>query len=156
LFGQDITNPQGSTDQSGQPDVQFGFTGQGANEFQNVTSKLAHRGDLVSGLGQVLKPALRRRTRHAAGHVPFIDFKQNPDGIPVPTARTSRAGSPPTPQSARPAAEARRAAIKLKLISESQVSATLGKQALHQGLIAGLVGLLVVAVFLLLYYRVLA
>ena len=35
------------------------------------------------------------------------------------------------------------------------MSATLGKQALHQGLIAGLVGLLVVAVFLILFYRVL-
>ncbi len=45
--------------------------------------------------------------------------------------------------------------INLKLISESQVSATLGKQALHQGLIAGAAGLLVVIVFLLAYYRVL-
>src|SRR5439155_4141254 len=37
----------------------------------------------------------------------------------------------------------------------SQVSATLGKQALHQGLLAGLAGLLVVAVFLITFYRVL-
>ena len=35
------------------------------------------------------------------------------------------------------------------------MSATLGKQALHKGLIAGLVGLLVVVIFLLAYYRVL-
>jgi SecD/SecF fusion protein len=35
------------------------------------------------------------------------------------------------------------------------VSATLGKQALHQGLVAGAVGLLVVALFLIFYYRVL-
>ncbi len=40
-------------------------------------------------------------------------------------------------------------------ISESQVSATLGSQALHQGLVAGLVGLAVVALLLLTYYRVL-
>ena len=45
--------------------------------------------------------------------------------------------------------------IKLKLISESQVSATLGKQALHNGLTAGLIGLLVVVIFLVAYYRVL-
>ena len=45
--------------------------------------------------------------------------------------------------------------IGLKLISQSQVSATLGKQALHQGLIAGAVGLLVVALFLIVFYRVL-
>ena len=41
------------------------------------------------------------------------------------------------------------------LISNSQVSATLGKQALSQGLLAGLAGFLVVCVFLLLFYRVL-
>ena len=35
------------------------------------------------------------------------------------------------------------------------MSATLGKQALHQGLIAGAAGLLVVALFLIFYYRVL-
>src|SRR5205085_7845150 len=45
--------------------------------------------------------------------------------------------------------------INLKLISESQVSATLGKQALHQGLVAGLAGLAVVALFLIVYYRIL-
>ncbi|HEX3832304.1 MAG TPA: protein translocase subunit SecF, partial [Solirubrobacteraceae bacterium] len=45
--------------------------------------------------------------------------------------------------------------IGLKLISSSQVSATLGKQALHQGLIAGAAGLLLVILFLLVYYRVL-
>jgi SecD/SecF fusion protein len=45
--------------------------------------------------------------------------------------------------------------ISLKLISESQVSATLGKQALHQGLIAGGAGLAIVALFLILYYRLL-
>src|SRR6202040_4082020 len=45
--------------------------------------------------------------------------------------------------------------IKLELISQSQVSATLGKTALKQGLIAGLVGFLVVCLFLLLFYRVL-
>src|SRR5262249_25725131 len=45
--------------------------------------------------------------------------------------------------------------IKLQLISSSQVSATLGRQALHQGLIAGVVGLILVAIFLLVFYRVL-
>jgi SecD/SecF fusion protein len=45
--------------------------------------------------------------------------------------------------------------IKLALISQSTVSATLGKQALDQGLKAGLVGLGVVLLFLLFYYRLL-
>ena len=41
------------------------------------------------------------------------------------------------------------------LISRSQVSATLGKQALSQGLLAGLAGFAVVCLFLLMFYRVL-
>src|SRR5207249_89082 len=45
--------------------------------------------------------------------------------------------------------------INLKLISKTQVSASLGKQALHQGLIAGAVGLALTMIFLLLFYRVL-
>ena len=45
--------------------------------------------------------------------------------------------------------------IKLQLISSSQVSATLGKQALHQGLLAGIAGFIIVALFLLAFYRVL-
>ena len=45
--------------------------------------------------------------------------------------------------------------IKLELISASQVSATLGKQALNQGLVAGAAGFIIVALFLLIFYRVL-
>ena len=43
--------------------------------------------------------------------------------------------------------------INLKLISETQVSATLGTQALHDGIKAGIIGLALVVLFLLLYYR---
>ncbi|HEX8207495.1 MAG TPA: protein translocase subunit SecF, partial [Solirubrobacteraceae bacterium] len=45
--------------------------------------------------------------------------------------------------------------VSLKLISKTQVSATLGKQALDQGLTAGIGGFIVVALFLLVFYRVL-
>ncbi len=156
LFGQDITNPQGSTDQSGQPDVQFGFTGQGGNEFQNVTSKLAHRGDLVSGLGQTLHQHFAVALDTQLVTVPYIDFKQNPDGIPGTNGADIQGGF--TTDTANQLAQQLKLGalpINLKLISTSQVSATLGKQALNQGLVAGLIGLLVVAVFLVLYYRVL-
>src|SRR5207237_10610905 len=45
--------------------------------------------------------------------------------------------------------------IRLELISNSQVSATLGKAALNEGLVAGLAGFLVVCLFLIVFYRVL-
>ena len=45
--------------------------------------------------------------------------------------------------------------IELKLISQTQVSATLGAQALNQGLIAAAAGLLLTLSFLIIFYRVL-
>jgi SecD/SecF fusion protein len=156
LFGTDITNPQQSTDQSGSPDVTFSFTSRGKNAFQKVTSQIAHRGDLVSGLGQTLNQHFAVALDNKLVTVPQIDFKTYPDGIPGDTGADITGGF--TIQSAQDLATQLRLGalpINLKLISESQVSATLGKQALHQGLIAGLTGLLVVAIFLIAFYRVL-
>jgi SecD/SecF fusion protein len=156
LLGSDITNPQQSTDQSGSPDVTFSFTSKGQKEFQAVTAAIAHRGDLVSGLGQTLVQHFAVALDNKLITVPSIDFKTYPDGIPGDSGADITGGF--TIQSAQDLATQLRLGalpIKLKLISESQVSATLGKQALHQGLIAGLAGLLIVAIFLLVFYRVL-
>jgi SecD/SecF fusion protein len=81
LFGNDITNPQQSTDQTGSPDVTFGFSSKGANAFQRVTGVIAHRGDLVSGLGSTLHQHFAVALDNKLITVPSIDFKQYPDGI---------------------------------------------------------------------------
>src|SRR5438270_3049458 len=156
LFGNDITNPQESTDQSGQPDVSFGFTTHGKNAFQSVTAAISKRGQLISGFGQQLNQHFATALDQLLITVPQIDFKQNPDGIPGDTGAQITGGFTST-SAGDLATELRLGAlpIQLKLISESQVSATLGKQALHDGLIAGGVGLAAVVVFLLFYYRVL-
>ncbi len=156
LFGNDITNPQQSTDQSGNPDVTFGFNSAGANKFQHVTGAIARRGELVSTFGQALNQHFAVALDNRLITVPSIDFKLYPDGITGGNGADITGGF--TIQSAQDlATELRLGAlpIKLKLISESDVSATLGQQALHQGLIAGAAGLLVVALFLIFYYRVL-
>jgi SecD/SecF fusion protein len=156
LLGNDITNPQQSTDQTGSPDVQFGFTSHGKQAFQNITSAIAHRGDLVSFGNQQLNQHFAVALDNKLITVPSIAFKTYPDGINGDNGADITGGF--SIQSAQDLANQLRLGalpIKLKLISESQVSATLGQQALNQGLIAGLAGLVVVAVFLLLYYRVL-
>jgi SecD/SecF fusion protein len=82
LGSSDITNPQQSTDpNSGQPDVTFGFTDNGKTKFQHVTANIARRGDLVSGLGQTLNQHFAVALDDRLITVPFIDFKQYPDGI---------------------------------------------------------------------------
>ena len=156
LTGNDITNPQQSTDESGNPNVTFGFTGGGAKEFSNVTATIAHRGDTVSTLGQTLNQHFAVALDNKLITVPSIDFKTYPDGISGDQGAEITGGF--TTTSAQDLATQLRLGalpINLKLISEQQVSATLGSQALHQGLVAGLVGLAVVAIFLVAYYRML-
>ncbi|HET9721343.1 MAG TPA: protein translocase subunit SecD, partial [Solirubrobacteraceae bacterium] len=156
LFGNEISNPVASTDQTGAPDVQFGFQGNGANAFQSVTAAIAKRGELASIGSQHLFQHFATALDNQLVTVPQIDFTQYPDGITGGQGADITGGFT-TNTANQLATELRLGAlpIKLKQISESQVSATLGQQALHQGLIAGLVGLLVVALFLLFFYRVL-
>src|SRR5205085_9054474 len=100
------------------------------------------------GLGQQLNQHFAVALDNKLIEVPQIDFKQYPDGIQGGGADITGGF---TIQSAQDLATQLRLGalpINLKLISESQVSATLGKQALHLGLVAGLVGLLVVSTFL--------
>ncbi|HLH66127.1 MAG TPA: protein translocase subunit SecD [Solirubrobacteraceae bacterium] len=156
LTGKEITNPIASTDASGAPDVQFGFTPAGQAAFQRVTAQIAHRGADVSIGGQTLNQHFAVALDNQLITVPQIDFHQYPDGIIGGGGADITGGF--TSQSASDLANELRLGalpIQLKLISESQVSATLGSQALHQGLVAGAAGLLVVALFLILYYRIL-
>ena len=157
LFGNEITNPQQSTDQGGNPDVTFGFNSKGGKAFQNVTADdRPPRRSRQRSFGQQLNQHFAVALDNKLITVPQIDFKTYPDGITGGSGADITGGF--TIQSAQDLATQLRLGalpINLKLISESQVSATLGKQALHQGLIAGLAGLLIVAIFLIVYYRVL-
>jgi SecD/SecF fusion protein len=156
LFGNEISNPQQSTDQSGNPDVSFGFSGNGANKFQSVTATIAKRGQLDSGLGQHLLQHFATALDTQLLTVPSIDYTQFPFGIAGNNGAEITGGF--TLNSAQTLAQQLQLGalpIRLVLISSSQVSATLGKQALNKGLLAGLIGLILVVIFLLAYYRVL-
>ncbi|MGH2856309.1 MAG: protein translocase subunit SecD [Solirubrobacteraceae bacterium] len=156
LTGNDITNPQESTDAGGSPDVEFGFSGQGQTKFQNVTETIAHRGEQVSLGGSSLTQHFAVALDNQLVTVPQIDYKQYPDGIQGGGGADITGGF--TSQSASNlATQLRLGALPINLhrISENQVSATLGQQALHEGLVAGAIGLLVVCLFLIFYYRVL-
>ncbi len=160
LTGSDITSPQqGSDESTGQPDVTFGFTGHGKSVFEAVTKKIAHRGQEAQLPGVPHEAALQHFAVVLDGQlitVPSIDYSKYPEGIDASTGSEISGGF--TITSADELAEELQSGalpVKLVLISRSQVSATLGKQALSQGLLAGLAGFLVVCVFLALFYRVL-
>jgi SecD/SecF fusion protein len=163
LRGTDIKNPEQNTDSgaggTGQPNVTFDFTKSGREKWQQTTREIAQRGsaELLPGVDP----------RAVANHfaivldnklisVPYIDPQQNPDGIDGSNGSEISGGF--TIKSAQRLANLLKTGalpIHLELISQSQVSATLGQQALHQGLVAGIVGFVIVALFLLLFYRVL-
>jgi SecD/SecF fusion protein len=168
LSGTDITNPEQNSDPTtNQPNVTFDFTDEGRTAFQEVTRRIAQRGLAQAPPGVTGAQAdqfsdsfaivLDTGATDAEGDVvsrPIINFAENPDGIDGRTgAQISGSFSI---QEAQDLAELLRIGalpIDLKLISQSTVSATLGQQALDQGLTAGIVGLILVVLFLLAYYR---
>jgi SecD/SecF fusion protein len=163
LNGNDIKNPAQGFDEggggTGAPNVNFGFTSNGAKVFERVTKEIAHRGLESQGLG-VTKEAAQQHFAVVLDNqvitTPSIDYTKYPEGIDASTGSEISGGF--TITSAQNLADELQSGalpIKLNLISQSQVSATLGKQALSQGLLALLLGFAVVCVFLLLFYRVL-
>jgi hypothetical protein len=80
--GADIQSPVASFDPAGEPDVEFGFTPTGAAKFQGVTAAVARRGSLDSPLDQVLFQHFAVALDTQLITLPYIDFKQFPNGIP--------------------------------------------------------------------------
>src|SRR4051812_2715261 len=163
LRGTDIKDPQQNFDNgtggSGAPIVTFNFTDKGQKIWQSTTRKIVQRGQAQQLPGQDPQAAFQHFAVVLDGKlitVPYIDFQQNPDGIDGSNGSQIEGGF--TITSAQNLASLLKSGalpIKLELISSSQVSATLGQEALNQGLKAGIVGFLIVALFLLLFYRIL-
>jgi SecD/SecF fusion protein len=161
LSGTDITRPKQEFDELGRPNVTFGFTEKGRQAFQEVTRRIAQRGQ-----AQAIGPVSEKVAEQTSGHFavvlenevksrPIINYAANPDGIEGRTGAQISGGfnSPGQAQELATTLQIGALPINLKLISQTQVSATLGSEALHQGLKAGIIGLSLVIIFLLLYYR---
>ncbi|HEV3323459.1 MAG TPA: protein translocase subunit SecD [Solirubrobacteraceae bacterium] len=163
LEGGSINNPQQGYQSegsgSGLPDVTFGFDEHGKAVFERVTKEIAHRGENAQLPGVSKEEALQHFAIVLDEQVitaPSIDYTAYPNGIDASNGSEITGGF--TLTSAQNLADELQSGalpIKLEQISHSQVSATLGKTALNQGLLAMAVGLLVVCIFLLTFYRVL-
>jgi len=162
LSGTDIKNPEQNFDQRGgnEPIVTFEFSDKGREAFQKITSEVAQRGaDNANPLNQdpiASSHHFAIALDNELVSIPYINFRENPDGIDGSTGAQISGGF--TIQSAQDLAKILKIGalpLRLELISRSEVSATLGKQALDQGLTAGIAGFAIVALFLLVFYRVL-
>jgi SecD/SecF fusion protein len=160
LRGTDLKDPKQNYDPTtNEPIVTFEFTGKGRNAFHDVTKRLAERGQLKQVPGQPVENSFQTFAIVLDQKVvsrPFIDYRENPDGIDGRTgAQISGGFNTSEAQDLADVLKTGALPITLKPISEVQVSASLGKQALHEGLIAGIVGFGLVVLFLLFYYRLL-
>jgi len=159
LTGKDIRDPQQGFNENQQPDVEFRFTDAGKTAFHDITRTISLRGADLHLPGVNPQTVLQHFAVALDGRlisVASIDPQQLPDGIDGQNGAVIEGGF--TIQSAQDLANLLQLGalpIRLRLISQSQVSATLGKQALNQGLLAGAVGLAIVAIFLIVFYRVL-
>ena len=163
LQGKEIKNPEQrfNDDAGGVPIVAFEFTDKGRKIWRDTTKTIAQRG--VLSVGVLPGSDQRSANQHFAIAldnelitVPFIDSEANPEGFDPRTGSEISGGfTIDTAQELANLLKTGALPLQLELISSSQVSATLGRQALDQGLLAGIAGFIIVALFLLIFYRVL-
>lgn len=151
LTGRDVTEARSTLDTGGtnEPIVTMQFTNEGRQAFADITRQLALDGS-VQGELQSFAIILDGQIVSA----PTIDYQQYPFGI------DGRNGAQIQGNFSRGEADTLAKQINsgalpitLEVISQKQVSATLGKESLQQGLIAGVAGLFLVILFLIAYYR---
>jgi SecD/SecF fusion protein len=149
VFGRDVRNAKSDYDPQSGPDVTMGFSSTGTKAFQAITSELANTGRATQNTEVPFAVILDNKVEAS----PTISYQRTPGGIDGNAQITGLTSS-----------EANRIALVLQsgslpvtfdTLSESEVSATLGKDSLRQALIAGLIGLLVVMIYLAFFYRLL-
>src|SRR5580658_4004695 len=133
--GKDLRDAQPSTDQNGQPNVRFQLTGEGGQRFYNFTS--AHVGE---SLGVVLdnkvqevaniKEAIRDTGEISGGSMSQQQAKD--------LSMILRSGALPA---------------GIKYLEERSVGPSLGTDSIRAGVRAAIIGMLVVLIFMLVYYR---
>jgi SecD/SecF fusion protein len=147
--------------QTGQPVVLLQFTNHGSDQFQKITREEADRGKTKYGLAGQQGDYLNYVQHFAIvldgelESTPYIDFKRNPDGIPGPNAEIDlgQGGSIKEAKDLALILQTGALPVSFQQIERTDVSATLGKDSLTQAWHAAIIGLAIVAIFLLVLYR---
>jgi preprotein translocase subunit SecD len=133
--GKDLRDAQPTTDQNGQPSVQFNLTGEGGQRFYSFTS--AHVGE---GLAVVLDNKVQE----------VANIKEA-----IRDTGTISGGSMSQQQAKDLAMILRSGALPAGIVylNESVVGASLGADSIRAGVRAAVFGMLAVLIFMLVYYR---
>ncbi|MDX6566733.1 MAG: SecD/SecF fusion protein, partial [Gaiellales bacterium] len=152
MTGKDLklSGTQQDFDASGNVVVTMHFTSQGNKIFHQITKEEAIRGQTL-GTPQHFAIVLDGQLRS----FPYIDYTQNPNGIDPAGGGAQITGLASVSEAKSLALVLRSGALRVPFVTVEQtdVSATLGKDSLRQARNAAIGGLLVVAIFLLLFYR---
>ena len=145
--------------QTGGPIVLMSFTDDGEAKFEEVTRAEAQRGQFFYnryGNGGDTDPfhqsfaiVLDREIRS----FPSIDWKTNPAGISGGGAQISGLDGLQEAKDLALVLQTGALPVEFRTLSETQISATLGEDSLRQALRAAIFGFVIVALFLLIFYR---
>lgn len=140
----------GFDSQTGKPNVLIDFTSEGSKQFQEVTREL-YRTGLLKQEPQTFAIVLD----NVMESDPMIDYTDPTlrDGI---SGGAEISGGNMTVQESKDLAFVLNTGalpVKLETAYQQQVSATLGKDSLDQALVAGLIGLGLVLIYMLAFYR---
>ena len=147
---------------TGQPIVTMQFTDKGGDKFGEITNREADRGrarfNITGGQGdpqnafQHFAIVLDRQIKSW----PSIDFEQYPNGIGGSNgAQITGIGSLSEAQDLALVLQSGALPVTFKTLETTAISATLGKDSLAEAWKAAIAGLIAVALFLLIFYRVL-
>ncbi len=145
LTGARLTGAQVGYDQFNNPKVDMQFDDEGAQLFSEITGKLAETSQ-ITGEDQLLAIVLDGNVESAPRVLEQIDGGE-----------AEITGKFTMDEAKNLALVLQTGALPVELTSVSQnlIGATLGQAALEQALIAGAVGLLLIFVFMIAYYRLL-
>lgn len=136
LTGKDLSSADVSFDQYGKPQIQFTLTSDGAKKFADYSTKNVGKYLAITMDKQVIEaPVIQEPITTGQGVINGQFTLQEAQSLAIQL----KYGALPVP---------------LKVVDSMSVGPTLGAQAIHQSIIAGLIGLGIVLGFMLLNYRV--
>ncbi len=133
------------------------FTKEGGKKFAEITRREAQRGKLLSntiGQGQQIDQHFAIVLDREIKSWPSIDWKQYPGGISGSNgAQITGIGDINEAKNLALVLQTGALPVEFVTLDQTAISATLGKDSLDEAKTAAIVGLLLVALFLLIFYR---
>jgi SecD/SecF fusion protein len=153
ITGDQVTAEAATDPSTGQPVVSLTYRNGGDDEFTRMTAELAQQGAAAGiptpgGLPNAIV------VDNELVSAPTVDYERFPNGIDATLTGGSEITGVSRDEAERVALEVQSGSLPFKFvpISSNNVSATLGKDSLRNGLIAGAAGLAFVMLFLLFFY----